>query len=264
MAYHTGTVAAKDLFATVLGKITQIQPGESDAWWKKESSLDSDGVYTSKGETGSDRIVLVFRPGTSGHFFEAGMAKDYTPGAINTAGAFNTLNLQNLEYFTTVQDVNTQVTYEVNVTRNRVIIHVQGDKLIAQWANNVMFLGMPVRYDPTDKFCILRAASEDNSITNGAVLIEDSIGLNNQTYQWKYVESPGNPSWGQNYFLEVFHFGKTGEGLRGELEGLYGSHSDGLVDGDIIELNSKQYKVIRRVSNGLNGYPRDVLLMSMS
>jgi hypothetical protein len=55
--YFTGTVAAKDLYTTILNKITQVQAGQSEAWWKKESSLDSDGVYTSKGSTGKRALM---------------------------------------------------------------------------------------------------------------------------------------------------------------------------------------------------------------
>lgn len=262
--YFTGTVAAKDLFSTILTKITQVQAGETEAWWKKESSLDSDGVYTSKGSTGNERIVLVLRPGTNGFNFVAGMARDYTPGAINTAGAFDTLDTQNVEYFTSVQNENTMVTYDLSVTRDRVIIHVQGDKLVAAWANTVIFLGMPLRYDINDKKCVVKSASEDDTLNNACRVLEDSIGQTLQSYTWYYIASPANPSWGNNYFVETFHFGKTAEGLRGEIDGLYGTHPDGLVDGDIIDVNGTQFKVIKRVANQNNAFPRDCLLMRMN
>lgn len=261
MAYFTGQVTAKDLFNTILTKITQVQAGESESWWKKESSIDADGAYTSKGSSGQERIVLVFNPGVKGHYIQAGTAKDYTPGAVNTAGAFTYLEVQNVEYFTSVQDENTLVSYDLSVTPDRVILHVQGDKLIAAWANSVIFLGMPIRYDINDRTCIAKITSEDSNVNSLCRVIEDSIGQMQQNYNWYYVGSPGNPSWGNNFFLETFHFGKTGEGLRGELDGLYGTHSDGLVDGDIIDVNGTKFKVIKRVANGNNGFPRECLLM---
>lgn len=261
MAYFTGQVAAKDLLGVLLSRMTQVQAGESEAWWKKESSLETDGVYTSKGSTGTERIVLVMRAGTTGQSIITGIAQDYTPGVVNTAGVFTTLETQHMYFFTTAQDVNTMITYDISVMRDRVIIHLQGDKLIAQWANPVQFLGMPIRYDINDKKCIVRACSEQNIGVNYCRVLENSIGLKSQNYTWHTTQSPGNPSWGSNYFLEPLHFGQGVEGLRGELDGIYGSHSDGLVDSDIIDVNGVKFKVIKRVVYGSNGYPRDCLLM---
>lgn len=264
MAYHTGKVFAKDLFTTILGKITQAQPGESSAWWVKESSLDSDGVYTSTGSTNNERLVLVFREGTIGKNFVVGMARDYTPGVINTAGAFDTLQVTDLSYFSTVQDQYTEVSYDVSVTRDRVIIHVQGDKLITQWQNTIAYLGMPVRYDINDKKCVLKALSEGDPRSASATLMQDSVGNTMQAYNWYYVASPANPSWGNTYFLETLHFGLGNEGLRGELEGLYGTFDAQLVDGDEIDVAGVKFKVIIRRAVGSNAFPRTALLMRKS
>jgi hypothetical protein len=264
MAYFTGQVQAKDLFSTILTKITQVQAGETESWWKKESSLDADGVYTSKGSSGNERIVLVFREGTAGLSFLYGVARDYTPGAVNTAGAFDNLVTGNLEYYTSTQDQTTMVTYDISVTRDRVIIHVQGDKLISSYANSVAFLGMPLRYDINDKKCIVYAASEDAVVNGSPRVLEDSIGNVHQNYNWYYIASPGNPSWGNNFFVETLHFGKGSEGLRGELDGLYTTHPSGLIDGDVIDVNGTQFKVIKRVSNGSTAFPRDCMLMRLN
>lgn len=259
--YYTGQVKAKDLFATILTLITQVQPGESTAWWKKESSLDADGVYTSKGSTGNERIVLILREDIAGRRINVGVAKDYTPGLINTAGAFVAPSTQYMEYFTATQNEGVMVGYDLSVTPDRVIIHLQGDPQIATWANPVSFLGMPLRYDVNDKLCIVGAISESAATAAACPLIEDSIGRTSINYSWAYTAAPDSPAWGDNYFLEVFHFGLDGEGLRGEIDGLYGIHSNGIADGDIIDVNGVKYKAIRRVASGNNSFPRDVLLM---
>lgn len=265
MAYFTGTVAAKDLFSTIVSKITQVQAGESAAWWVKESSLDADGAYTSRGSSGNERIVLVFREGTIGFKFTVGYARDYTPAAINTAGAFDTLETQDIQYFTAAESQFAMVTYDISVTKDRVIIHVQGDKLVATWQNTVTFLGMPIKYDPNDRKFVVRATSENgNVVANVCRVLENSVGVVSQNYNWYYVASPGNPSWGNTYFLETFHIGNGAEGLRGELDGLYGSHPDGLVDGDEIDVAGTKFKIIQRRSNGTNEYPRTTYFMRKS
>jgi hypothetical protein len=193
------------------------------------------------------------------------MARDYTPGVINTAGSFDTLETESLYYFTAVQDQNSQVTYDLNVTQDRIILHVQGDKLISGWRNAIIFIGMPLRYDINDKTCIVKAVSESGAIASStARLLVDSIGQTLQNYTWYFVASPGNPSWGNNFFVETFHFGNGSEGLRGELDGIYGCNPTGLIDGDLIDVNGTKYKVIKRVATGQNNFPRDTLLFKQS
>lgn len=261
MAFYSGTVKADLLFTTIRDLITRVHPGEAVAWWVNESSLASDGVYTSTGSTGNERIVLVFREGIIGQYFDVGMARDYTPGAINTAGAFDTLEIQDIHYFNATKDPNVDVSYNLSVTPDRVIIHIQGDKLISGWQNTVMFLGMPFRYDINDKKFVIKAASEDALHSNTATVLENSIGQTLYNYSWYYVSSPGNPSWGNTFFIETLHLGHGAEGLRGELDGLYGSHDDGLVDGDEIDVNGTRFVVIKRNAYGLNAFPRNTLLM---
>lgn len=265
MGYHTGIVQARDLFQTILAKITQTQPEASSPYWKSEASLASDAVFTSRGTSGSDRIVLTFKEGVIGHYFIVGYAKDYTPGAVNTAGAFSMLQEQNIMYYSTVQNVDVMVTYHLSITAERIIIHVQGDKLITQWQNTVLFLGTPIRYDANDKLCVIKSASENSySTADRCFVIEDSIGVNHRPYTWHSTQSPGSPSWGNKYFVETFHFGFGAEGLRGEIDGLYGAHDSGLVDGDQVDVNGKRYLVIIRRAAGTNSFPRTCLLMRMS
>lgn len=264
MGYHTGIVSAKDLFATIIARITQTQPEASAPYWKEESSIASDGVFTSTGATGSDRIVLTFKEGIPGHYFIYGYAKDYKPGAVNTAGTFTSLQEQNAMYYSAVQNVETRVVYHLSVTADRVIIHVQGDKLITQWMNPLIFLGIPIRYDLSDKLCIAKIASEGATGANICPIIEDSIGGVHRSYLWKFVESTSNPSWGGKYFVETLHFSYGAEGLRGELDGIFGIHDGGLVDGDQIDVNGKKYLVIIRRTNGTNNFPRTALLMRMA
>lgn len=264
MAYYSGEVLAKDLFSTILGYITAVQPGDTVAQWKKESSLEADGVYTSKGTTGTERIVLVFREGTIGANFTVGTARDYTPGAINTAGAFDSLQTQPVNYFSSSQDPNNKVKFDLSVTADRVILHVQGDKLVSTWQNTVVYLGIPVRYSLSDKKCVVLGASENSIVSAGLRVVEDAIAQVSQNYSWYYVGAPTNPSWGNTYFVETLHFGKINEGLRGELDGLYGSHDAGLVDGDEIDINGKRYLVIKRQSPGNNAFPRNTLLFRKS
>lgn len=265
MGFHTGIVAAKDLFATIIAKITQVQPEASAPYWKSEASLPTDGVFTSTGSTGSERIVLTFKEGNPGLYFTVGYAKDYKAGAVNTAGTFTNLQEQSVQYYSTLQNVETRVTYHLSITADRIIIHLQGDKLIAQWQNPILFLGMPLRYDPSDKLCIVKATSENGSSTaNACQLLEDSIGSAHRQYLWKYVESTANPSWGGKYFVETLHFSYGAEGLRGELDGIFGTHEGSLVDGDEIDVNGKKYLVVIRRAVGNNNFPRAALLMRMA
>lgn len=266
MAYHTGTVQAKDLLATIINKVTMVQPGETDAWWKKESSVEADGVYTSTGSTGKERIVIMLRPGTDGQTIVVGTAKDYTPGAANVAGAFISSNLFSMQYYSATQDPAVLVNYDLSVTKDRIILHVQGDKLISGWYNPVVYLGMPVRYDINDKTCIVRATNEmaPSGESSGLMVVENSVGAVWAKYTWKYIDSPSNPSWGNTYFLETFHFSFPGEGLRGELEGIYGLPPDNVSDGDIIDVDGTQFKIIKRTNTtNYNGFPRDTLAMKM-
>ena len=263
--YYEGKVKASSLFTTIVSKITAIQPGETAAWWKKESSLEADGVYTSTGSTGSERIVAILRPGIVGHYITVGFARDYTPGAINTAGAFDVMEVTDMRYFSAVQaSGDVEVTYHLNVTKDRIILHLAGDKLISTWSNCVTYIGMPIRYDVTDKRCIVKAMSENSLSTSACRLIQDSLNQTLQDYPWSYTAAPDGPSWGNNYFLEPLHFGKSGEGLRGELDGLFRLHSAGVVDGNIINSNGSDYLVIKRQSNGNNSFPRTTLALKMS
>jgi len=266
MTYYTGSVPARNLFSTILGHITAVQPGETTSWWKKESSLDADGAYTSVGSSGTERIVLVFREANVGREFTAGFARDYTPGAVNTAGAFDNITTSQVKYFTATQNQDIVITYDVNVTKDRVIIHVQGDKLISGWQNTVVYLGMPIRYDSTDKRCVVFAQSENAAAAYNSKLnfLQDSVNAMFKAYDWKYVDSPGNPSWGNNYFLETLHFGIVGEGLRGELEGLYGTNPTGMVDGDDIDVLGERYKVVIVQNYIYNAFPRTALLIKKS
>lgn len=259
--YYEGTVLAQNLYQEIVSKITAIQPGSTTAWWVNESSLADDGVFTSKGSTGNERIVLIFRPGEAGQYIEVGIARDYTPGAINTSGAFDNLSVTRMNYFTSKNSDMTYVTYHLSITKDRIILHLQGDKLISNYGNPVAYLGLPIRYDKTDRKAVLMAVSESFSKNNVCIVIEDSLNQTLQDYNWYYTAAPGAPSWGGNYFLEPLHIGKNGEGLRGELEGLYGLHSDGVVDGNIITDNGTDYIVIKRIANGNNSFPRPTLAM---
>lgn len=262
--FYTGEVKASDLYSEIITKITTIQPGETSPWWHKESSLDSDGVYTSTGSTGSERIVLILREGTVGKNLMVGFARDYTAGSINTTGAFDNSSVDILDYFSAVQDGTTMVRYNLNMTKDRIILHVQGDKLIAQTNSSLAYLGMPVRYDVSDKYCVLKSTTTNSALAARPKLIQDSIGQVLHDYYWYYTASPGNPSWGNNHFLEPLHFGKVGEGLRGELDGLFGIHPDGVVDGNVINSNGNDYLIIKRAGANHNGFPRDTLAMKMA
>lgn len=264
MPYYSGTVKAKDLFTTILNHITAIQPGESQAWWRNESSLASDMAFTSTGSSGTDRIVITLREGTQGRNLTIGTARDYTPGPINAAGTYDNLVTQDVYYFSSTQSVDAMVSYDLNVTKDRIILHVQGDKLIGVWSNAVAYIGMIARYDPNDRTAIGFAVSENDGTANRFKMVENSIGTAQQDYGWYYVASPDNPSWGNTYFLEILHVGNAGEGLRGELDGLYGMHQNGTVDGDEIDVSGTRYKVIQRRSNGHNGFPRTCLVMKKS
>lgn len=262
--FYSGTVKAQDLYNEIVSKVTAIHDGGAP-WWVNQSSLAADGAFASTGSKGTDRIVVILRPGVAGHYITTGYARDYTPGGINTTGAFDVSVVQNMEYYMTASPATTSnVTYHLNITKDRIILHVQGDKLISGWANTVGFIGMPIRYDVNDKFCIGQVYSEDAPTAARIRLIQDSINQTNQEYTWHNTASPGNPSWGNNYFLEILNFGKLGEGLRGELDGIYGMHSDNLVDGNVVNNNGNDYLIIKRVVNGLNGFPRDCLALKMS
>lgn len=264
MPYFTGTVQAKNLYTTIRDLITQVQPGENVAWWKNESSLATDGALTSTGSTGSERIVIVLREHTVGLKMVIGTARDYTPGAVNTAGTFDELNTQEIGYYTAAQTEAALVTYDLNVTKDRIILHLQGDKLISTWGNPIAFVGMPIRYDVNDRKCVVHAISESAVTANKCIVVENSIGQTKQSYDWYYTASPANPSWGNNVFLETFHFGLAGEGLRGELDGIFGCHPDGMVDGDDVDVAGVMYKVIQRKATGNNGFPRTCYLMKKS
>ena len=198
--FYTGEVQANDLYNEIIAKITAIQPGETTPWWNKESSLDSDGVYTSTGSTGSERIVLILREGVIGKNLIAGFARDYTAGSINTTGAFDNSSVDIVDYFSAVQAGTTLVRYNLNVTKDRVILHVQGDKLVAATNSSVTYLGMPIRYDVSDKYCVVNAISTNAPVASRIKLIQDSIGQVLFDYLWYYTASPGNPSWGNNHF----------------------------------------------------------------
>ena len=264
MAYYTGSVQAKDLFATLLDKITMVHPGASESWWKKESSIESDSVYVSTGASGKERIVFTFKEGVVGQYITWGTAKDYTPGAANLAGSFVQPKSNNMYYFKDKQDPNVVVNYDLNITKDRIILHLQGDKLINNWNNPVMFFGIPVRYDQDDRTCIVRAMSEGwDASTSYPSLCEDSIGNAWPQYAWQYAGSPVNPSWGGNYFTETLHLAHNTEGLRGELEGIYGTAPGKITDGDIVDIQGTQFKAIQRVTYGYNAFPRDILLLKM-
>lgn len=264
MAYYTGSVQAKDLFATLLDKITMVHPGASESWWKKESSIESDSVYVSTGTSGKDRIIFTFKEGQAGYYLTCGTALDYTPGAANLAGSFSFPKSANMYYFSAKQDPNVVVNYDLNITKDRIILHVQGDKLINGWYNPVLYVGIPVRYDQNDNRCIVRAMSEgwDGSASQPQIAT-DSINNAWPSYSWQYVGAATNPSWGGNYFTETLHLNYSNEGLRGELEGLYGTAPGKIVDGDIVDIQGTQFKAIQRVAYGINAFPRDILLLKM-
>lgn len=247
--FYTGKVSAENLYSELISIITSVQPGASSPWWTKESSLEGDGVFTSTGSNGDERIVLILREGLKGQYLIAGYSRDYTSGELNTTGAFDVPEVSNLYYFTTAQPVTSEVTYNLNITKDRIILNVKGDKLITQWANGLIYLGMPIRYDTSDRLCIVKVQNEYSPVSSRARLIQDSIGQTLHDYTWHFTASPGNPSWGGNVFLEVLGFGKTGEGLRGELDGLFSTHPDNMVDDQIVDHNGVDYLVIKRVSN---------------
>lgn len=263
MGFHTGTVTAKNLFSTILSKITQTQPEASAPYWVSESSVPGDAAYTSKGSTGTERIVIRLLEGNVGQYFSVAHAYDYTPGVANVAGSFTNLVNENMYYFTSKQNDDVEVTYHLDVTPDRIIIHVQGDKLISSWQNSVLYVGMPIRYDTTDKKFIVKGQSENSNYSNSITVLENSIGGRNVEYQWYFVNVPNNPSWGGKFFVETFHIGNSTEGLRGELDGLYGAHPNGLVDGDEIDVNGQRYLVIKRRANGNNAFPSECLLLKL-
>ncbi len=264
MPYFTGQVAAKNVFSTIISLITQVQQGEIAPWWVNESSLAADGAYVSTGTSGNERIVVILKDGTLGKHITVGYARNYTPGAVNIAGTFDNAQTRIMEYFTAAQNGDVLVAYDLNVTKDRIILHLQGDKLITTWCNPVVYLGMPIRYDTNDKMFNVFALSEGAQTANVCYVVEDAIKSPHRGYTWYSVQSPAGPSWGNTFFAETFHIGYGNEGLRGEMEGLYGVHQDNVADGEELDLSGTKFKVVQRVTNGSNAFPRQCLLMRKS
>lgn len=273
MVYHTDNVAAKDLIAVISEWITKpykntegvaCEEGETGAWWKKVT----DGVFYSKGSSGKENIFLIIKEHTAGHKFTV----DFAFGSSTSKNAGDNYSYQPSEaseteivYFKTKQDKDVKVSYDLNITKDRIILHVQGDKLIKDSLNPVVYLGMPFRYDPDDKFCIVKGQSENelSKYKSKLNVLQDATRGKESEYEWYHIKTPRNPSWGNNYFIETLYFGKENEGLRGELEGLYGLVADHVGDGDVIKVSNSYYKAIVVQPNKNNAFPREILLMKI-
>ncbi|SYX83994.1 hypothetical protein [Paenibacillus alvei] len=278
MVYYSDSVAAKDLIPTIWSLITKplekaknesCENGKTGACW--EQVCEAEGVFYSNGSSGKENIFLIIKEHIAGYKFKV----NFAIGSSSHENAGCKYSYQPLEgsetevvYFKSEQDKNVKVSYDINITEDRIILHVQGDKQIGDSQNPVVYLGMPIRYEKDDKLCIVKAQSENELPIYKSKLnvLQDPTRVQSgqkSEYEWYHIKTPRNPSWGNSYFIETLYFGKENEGLRGELEGLYGLVADNVNNGDVLKVSNSLYKAIVVQPYKDNAFPREILLMKI-
>lgn len=249
MAIYQGRINCRKLAGFINEKLL------AEGFTQISSDLTTDGyVFKSMGTSGNDEWYFRVKEEVNNHL-TVGVFEKYTPKDTPGSGTFSAAGDSGayLTWHKTLNMDRYDVDYIMNVTKDRVIIHVQGMKAESNSCSSLVYAGLPKRYDPSDKApnCALLAASTRAAGTvRPRIMRGRMLDINPTNYTWEYYPFARSYGYGKQLFFSPIVLGTTAEGPRGELDGLYFMENIDqtyeILHKDTFQRNGKTYMVLSR------------------
>ena len=277
--FTKGTVAKRDLYA----KIKELFI--SSGWKNISSKPDTDfDVLNSKGEAGDKNLTIQFKASqvnntlpidaTDGNIMSYRLVEGYTPNPNSgTAGTFarTTEAWTNLYIVPTTANIpmDTNLTYYVNVNKNRLIMVIE-TPIAINVAPVTIYIGLPDTTwcsEPNSRGLLVATTAYAKTaisvhITNtaGELASENTSSVRAITC----ALAPKNPNSAGLYSISQMKYGNVNEGDRGMLSGIYALPTTGIVNGDPFEIGSKTFRVVLNQNASTNAFPSLALAIQIA
>jgi hypothetical protein len=194
------------------------------------SNIPTDGmVFYSKGSNGTSDFYIKLVDQVSS-YLTIGIYEKYVPAANSgIAGAFTNGYDENCirwdtRTLTAAAYDRVSLNYILNITKDRVIIFVEGLPLESGAINTLTYIGLPKRYDPNDingNFAgLVGTAYTDTGWQSNWGALRNRALLARQAYPFDFYLPVRSYGWASKLFFSPIFLGSSVEGARGELDGL--------------------------------------------
>lgn len=221
MTVYQGKINCRQLSNLIRDKLL------AEGYTQISSNITTDGlVFYSKGTNdASDFYVKLKDPVSS--YLTIGIYEKYVPDVNNgIAGVFtNGYEAGCIRWNYNTQAARFDVNYILNITKDRIIIFVEGMKLESWTCNTLTYIGLPKRYDPTDvngNFAGLACTSFGDKAgwsLNWSALRNRAL-VSQPAYTMDFYMPVRSYGWASKLFYSPIFLGRNDEGPRGEMDGL--------------------------------------------
>lgn len=249
MTIHKGKVNSRqlaNLFHTVL---------LAEGYTEHSSEIGTDGrVYRSPSVNGEDLFFIQLKD-LKGFSFQVGVYEMYTANATHgLPGTFlnGVIGSNSIIWNAGNTADRMDVSYVINVTKERMIVYVEGQRAETGFMNSLTYLGLPKRSSSNDKFGtfagIANTAYGNYSVTNTFHALRNRPGTPAFPYNLDFYMPKRSYGWGGRLFFSPIFIGSKVEGTRGILDGiLIAEKTDALAEishGDTFPYDGKNYMLI--------------------
>lgn len=216
MTVHRGRAKAKDMLET----LNTIMKG---AGYQEISSYPAvEGrVYKTMGENGTSEFYIQLLPVTS-HYITVSVHEKYVPNAVNgAAGTFTNSRTTTSIVWSTSSLPEIDVDYIINITKDRVIIFVEGEENDTRSTSGLSYIGLPIRYgaeDTTGNFAGIAAIGGATNIGNNWYALRGRALTMQLAYTYSYYTPTRSFGMGDQLFSSPMVLVHGDEGARGELD----------------------------------------------
>jgi hypothetical protein len=259
--FTQGTCLKSEFFSVLKGIFTAA------GWVDISSNAATDfTVMSSTGEGGDKALIFQMRETnlsnansivtTNYSHMTVRLPGSYTPGTTGVAGTFaraaeiwRTFAIIPVTASSSLYAPNTPLTYYYHANKNRVIIIIESPATTGI-APVIHYFGLPdVQYasEPASRGLLYATSALATLASN--VLVTDTPGeaaseIAAVSRPVQIQLTPKNPNAAGKYHISDIFVGDVSEGLRFNLSGLYALPNQGIVNGDIITVGTKKFRVV--------------------
>lgn len=216
MTVHRGRSKARDMLET----LNTIMKGAG--YQEIASNPATEGkVYKTMGENGTSEFYIQLLP-VNFQYISVSVHEKYVPNPVSgVAGTFtNTRTLLSIIWATSsLADID--VDYIINITKDRVIIFVEGEENDTRSSSGLSYVGLPIRYgaeDTTGYFAGIAAIGAVTNIGNTWFALRGRALTTQLGYTYSYYTPTRSFGMGDQIFSSPMVMVHSDEGARGELD----------------------------------------------
>lgn len=248
MGVYKGRVACRDLAMKLHTALL------AEGYQESSSDIPTDGrVYSTLGSDNQSPFFVKVKDPVS-NYLTIGIYEMYQPSlTTGLPGVFtNGYEGPNVTWNRSATADRLQVDYVFNITKDRVIIFVEGMKAEPSKVNSLTYIGLPKRYDSKDKGGNAAGMAFTTrgpfQSSNGWRALRNRALLTQNNYKMGFYYPARSYGWGDRLFFSPIFIGHDDEGPRGELDGLYVMEKTDTMNevqpGDTFVKDGKTYMVV--------------------